>query len=259
LPIALTRDVSPNMGRCELTYLPRVAIDLDLAREQHRQYRQALTDLGCEVVNLSAARELPDAVFIEDTTIVVDEVAIVTRPGAASRRAETASVTAKLGEYRPVKLIEPPGTVDGGDVLQAGRTIYVGLSGRTDKYGARQLRDVLTPHGYQVKAVEVRGCLHLKSAVTQVAVGTLLINPAWVDRAAFDGLSFIEVDPAEPFAGNGLLVGTTVIYPNSFPLTCERLRDRGMGVLTVDISELQKAEGGVTCCSIILNSAKVRV
>ena len=252
--IAITRGVSLSIGRCELTHLPREPIDLERARAQHRRYEEALASLGCEIHRLPAEPTMPDSVFVEDTAVVLDELAIITRPGAASRRPETAAVAEALRPYRRLFRIEPPGTLDGGDVLRIGKMVFVGLSRRTDRAGIEQLRDLLDPFGYAVKGVRVKGCLHLKSAVTQVAEETLLINPAWVNAGAFGAMELIEVDPSEPFAANALLVGETAVYPAAYPRTVERLGAHGIRVRIIDISELAKAEGGVTCCSLIFDA-----
>jgi dimethylargininase len=192
-------------------------------------------------------------VFIEDTASVLDELAIIARPGAESRRSETTAVAETLRAFRRLFYIEPPGTLDGGDVLRLGRTVYVGLSSRSNRAGFEQVRRWLTPYGYAVKAVEVSGCLHLKSAVTPVGENTLLINRAWVDAGAFGDVVLIDVDPSEPFGGNALLVSETVIYPSGYPRTHRRLQEHGLTIEAVDVSELGKAEGGVTCCSLIFS------
>jgi dimethylargininase len=255
---AITRDVSRTLGACELSYVERTPIDVDRAQRQHRAYQAALTSLGCRVIALPAEHELPDAVFVEDVALVFDEIAIRTRPGAASRRPEVASVANALASYRTMRSIEAPGTIDGGDVLRIGRTIYVGRSARSNAAAVEQLQAIvgpsaLGPRGYAVQPVSTRGCLHLKSAVTEVADGVVLINPEWVDRAVFARFRRIEIDPDEPHAANGLRVGGGLIYPTSFPRTTRRLADAGVAVTTVDVSELQKAEGAVTCCSILFN------
>jgi dimethylargininase len=253
--IAITREVSLSIGRCELTHLAREAIDVELARVQHRQYEACLAALGCQIHRLPPEPELPDAVFVEDMALVLDELAIITRPGADSRRPETRSVAQALASYRRLAYIEAPGTLDGGDVLRIGQTLWVGLSGRSNPAGMEQMRAWLAPLGYSVRGVPVNGCLHLKSAVTQVARNTLLINPAWVDASAWGPMNLIEVDPSEPFAANALLVGESVVYPAAYPATRRRLEERGIPVRLVDVSELGKAEGGVTCCSVIFTSA----
>lgn len=253
--IAITREVSPRIAECELTHLAREPINLERARAQHRQYEQLLVELGCKLIRLPAEPELPDSVFVEDTAIVLDELAVITRPGAESRRAETSSVADVLKRYRKLFYIESPGTLDGGDVLHVGKTLYVGQSKRSNREGIEQLRRILAPFGYSVTAVALHDCLHLKSAVTQVASNTLLINRAWADARAFDSYRLIEVDPSEPFAANSLLIGNTVIYPEAFLKTRKRLEAQDIKVRAVDASELAKAEGGVTCCSLIFSGA----
>jgi len=248
------REVSPSLGRCELTFLAREAIDLDRARAQHRALEQALETLGCVIERLPAQPDLPDSVFVEDTVVVLDEVAVVTRPGAASRRAETASVAHALARHRPLVAIEAPGTLDGGDVMRLGRRVFVGRSSRTNEAGTLALRSALGGFGYSVTAAPVAGCLHLKSAITEVASETVLLNPEWVDAALFPGVTVIEVDPDEPYAANAQRVGDALVFPTAFPRTGERLRRAGLRVVTVDLSELAKAEGAVTCCSVVFEA-----
>lgn len=252
--IALVRDVSPALERCELSFQERVSIDLELARRQHRIYVETLSSLGCRVETLPTLPDNPDAVFVEDTAVVVEGVAVITRPGAESRRAEVDSTAAVLARWRKLAYIEAPGTLDGGDVLTVGRTVYVGQTARSNHAGIEQLRGHLKPHGYEVRGVDVKGCLHLKTAATQVGEKTLLINPAFVDKASFPGLDFVETDPAEPPAGNAVRVGTELIYPASFPRTRARLEQAGFRLHAVDMSETEKAEGGVTCCSILFEA-----
>jgi dimethylargininase len=252
MPIAITRAVSPAIGQCELTHLERQPIDVQLAVAQHQRYCDALTSLGCAVLHLPAEPALPDSVFVEDTAIVLDDIAIITRPGAAARRAETASIAQALAPYRRLVFIEVPGLVDGGDVLRLDKTLYVGLSTRSNQAAIDQMRTILTPLGYTVQGVLVEGCLHLKSAVTQVGPQTLLVNPRWVDAESFGDWQGIEVDPAEPYGANALWVQGAVIYPTSYPRTAQRLIAAGIPLVTVEAGELIKAEGAVTCCSLIL-------
>jgi len=253
--LALTRQVSPSIGRCELSYVPRTEISLELARAQHLAYERALAELGCDVVSLQAEPALPDSVFVEDTALVLDELALILRPGADARQPETPSVAKALAEHRELAVIGAPGTVDGGDILRIGRTIYVGSSRRTNAVGIAQVADAVEPFGYRVRPVAVHGCLHLKSAVSQVDPQTLLVNRQWVDVDAFEGLEWIEVSPDEPLAANALLIGDTVVYPACYGRSRARLEERGIVVRAIDVSELQKAEGGVTCCSLIFESA----
>jgi len=252
--IAITREVSPSIGRCELTHLARQPIDVERARAQHRQYEGTLTVLGCEVYRLSATPDLPDSVFIEDVAVVFAELAILTHPGAPSRRSEVPAVAELLENYRKLVAITAPGILDGGDVLRIGKRVWVGLSGRSNRAAVEQMRAILAPFGYLVEGVPVTGCLHLKSAVTQVAEDAVLINPAWVDGALFAGMDVIAVDPAETYGANALLIGADVVYPTAYPRTRERLEQGGISVHAVDVSELAKAEGAVTCCSLIFEA-----
>ena len=217
--IALTRAVSDSIGDCELTHVARQPIDPAVARAQHAAYEGALEAAGCAVVRIEPASGLPDAVFVEDAAVVVGEMAIITRPGAASRRAETTAVAEALRPYRELRVIEPPGTIDGGDVLVAGRQVFIGRSSRTNAAAVEQVRALLSPYGYTVRAVEVSGALHLKSAVTALADDRLLINPSWAPRQAFDGFDLVDVDAAEPHAANVVHAGDDLIYPAAFPRT----------------------------------------
>jgi len=249
--IAITRPVSQAIERCELTNLERVPIDFQRAIAQHHAYEETLQSLGVEVLALPEEPDLPDAVFVEDAAVVLDECAIITRPGADSRKPETESVSKALAPYRTLYTIQAPGTVDGGDVLVVGNRIWVGLSTRSNPSAIEQMQAFVKTYGYTVKGVPVSGCLHLKSAVTQVAEDTLLLNPAWVDRAAFPGMKFIEVDPSEAYAANTLMVGETILYQPAYPKTRLRLEEAGIHARLVDQSELAKAEGALTCCSLI--------
>ena len=251
--IAITRQVSPAINRCELTHLPREPIDYDRACAQHGQYEEALRSLGFQVISLPAEPALPDSVFVEDVALVLDECAVMLNPGAASRRAEAPAVEAALVPYREIFHIRPPATIDGGDILPLGRTIAIGLSGRTTEGAIQQLGAILAPYHYHVRGVKVSGCLHLKSAVTQVSGDTLLINPEWVSREDFPGMEFIEVDPSEPYAANAVLVDNTLIYPSSFPRTQAKLEAAGTRMVIVAADELARAEGAVTCCSLLFD------
>jgi dimethylargininase len=256
--IALTRSVAPSIVNCELTHLKRKAIDLARAAEQHDVYEKALIAAGCTIQRLPSLPDLPDSVFVEDTAVLLPELAIIARPGAESRRFEVTSVADALRPHRPLAFIESPGTLDGGDVLPIGSTIYVGESTRTNAEGIRQLGELTSSYGYSVRPVRVSGCLHLKSAVTRVAEDVILLNSAWVDSSSFSGLHQIEIHPGEPFAANALLIGENVIYPATFTETRQRLEQNGINVHLVESDELQKAEGAVTCCSILIPTAARR-
>ena len=248
--VALTRAVSDSIAACELTHLSREPIDVMRARSQHRAYERALEQAGCRIVRAVPAHDLPDAVFVEDTAVVVDEVAIVTRPGAESRRAETAGIADLVRHYRDVRYIDPPGTIDGGDVLFCGRRAFVGRTSRTNSEGIGQIRAMLEPLGYSVSAVEVRGCLHLKSAATALSENQLLVNPDWVSCDDFRGFELLPVDSREPNAANILQICDQFIYSAAFPRT-RALLERRFDLTVLDVSELAKAEGAVTCCSIV--------
>jgi len=254
---AITRAVSPSMNDCQLAFVERQPIDIGKAIAQHDRYEACLRSLGIAVVSLPAVPELPDAVFVEDPAIVLDEVAIMTRMGAESRRGESASLAEAVGRFRPLRWIAEPGTLEGGDVVRIGRTLFVGRSARSNDAGIAQLARELAPLGYAVRAVEMRGCLHLKSACTYLGRDTLLANRDWVDLGGMDragGLSHIEVAPGEAAAADALAIGDTVIIPASFPETARTLERAGWRVLPIDVSELQKAEAGVTCMSLIFNA-----
>lgn len=253
--IAITRAVSRALEHCELTHQPRRPIDLALARRQHSAYEQALRETGCEVRQLPERPDHPDSVFVEDVAIVLDELAVITRLGAESRRGEVASMAEALDGLREIARIEPPGTLDGGDVLQLERVLYVGASERSNAEGIAQLSRLLAPFDYRVVAVPLRRCLHLKSAVTQVSPGQVLLNPDWVDARCFPGWEPIAIEPTEPHAANALRIGDAVIHPASCPRTAEKLHGLGVDVRSVDVSELEKAEGAVTCCSVIVSMA----
>ena len=201
---AITREVSPALADGERSFVPRVPIDLGRARDQHATYCAALESLGCEVIRLPAEPGLPDSVFVEDVALAFDELAVATRPGAASRRDEGAGVVGALARYRPMARIDAPGTLDGGDVLRIGKRV--------------------------------------------------LVNPDWVDVACFAGCTVIEVDPHEPHAANALRIGDALLFPDQFPGTQGRLAAHGIRGLALDLYELQKAEGAVTCCSIVFRT-----
>lgn len=254
---AVTREVSRAIVRCELTHLARRPIDLERARAQHRAYERVLERLGARVERLEEAPELPDSVFVEDTALVLDEIALLLRPGAPSRRGETGGVARALERHRahrPLARLEGPGTVDGGDVLRLGRTLWVGRSSRTDAAGVAALAAAVAPHGYRVEEVAVGGCLHLKSAATAIADDMLLVQPAWIDVSRFGGLRTVEVDAREPYGANALRVGDRLLYAAAFPATADRLRRLGFALEPVELDELAKAEGAVTCCSLVFEA-----
>jgi dimethylargininase len=247
--IAITRALPASINRCELTYHDRVPIDLARARAQHAEYQRVLARHGYEVIELAEEPELPDSVFVEDAAVVIDECAIITRPGAASRRGEIPSIRDALARFRELHEIREPGTLDGGDVLRLGRRMFVGLSTRTNQDGIEQLRNIVRPYDYEVVAVEVRGSLHLKSAVTEVADDLLVIDTEVIDPAIF-GARYIEVAAN---AANMLRVNGGVLCPPTAVSAVAQLEAKGVRVEVVDNSELAKAEGGLTCCSLLFD------
>jgi dimethylargininase len=252
---AITRAVGPSLGDCELTWLPREPIDIANAIAQHDAYERALAELGVHVVSLPALPDHPDAVFVEDPALVLDEVAVITAMGVASRRGERDSLAAALEGFRPVIRMRETACLEGGDVMRVGRNLYVGLSARTSAEGVAQLADILAPFGYNVQLVEMRDCLHLKSACSFIGDGTVLLNRAWLDSFALREYRLIDVAPGEPSGANALRVGGTVLMPDAFPATATRLREAGFQVKALDLSELLKAESGVTCSSLLFESA----
>ncbi len=251
MPIAITRTVSPGMGNCELEYFTRQPIDIALAGRQHRRYEECLEELGARLISLSAQPDLPDSVFVEDPAVVVDEIAILARMGVESRRAEAASLAEALSPFRPLRRLQAPATLEGGDVIRVGRTLFVGLSHRTNREGLRQLAAHVEPLGYSVRPVVVTGCLHLKSACCWLGDGAMLINRARVDTAAFDQFRLLDVAPEEPWAANVLPLGGTVLCSAAFPATRAILERAAYCSRALDISELAKAEGALTCSSLI--------
>ncbi len=251
---AITRTVSPSLTSCELSFIERRPIDLEKARQQHRAYEKLLEELGTRVISLPAEPCLPDSMFVEDPAVVFDEFAVIMPLGTASRRPEAVSLAQALAKFRKLEYVTLPGLMEGGDILRVGRKLFAGLSSRTNAEGIRQLQTILRPHGYEVIAVPVTGCLHLKSAVTYLGGGTLLANRAWFDPAPLAGYQWIDVAPEEPHAANALALGGKVIFPVSFPRTGALLEARGFHVAPLDISELQKAESGLTCSSLLFDA-----
>lgn len=251
---AITRKVSSALANCELSFIPRQPIDLEKARAQHRAYEDLLDKLGARVVSLPEEPELPDSMFVEDPAIVFDEVAVICSLGTETRRKEAPSLATALEKYRKLEYVKLPGTLEGGDVLRAGKKVFVGVTRRSNPEGIRQLAVIAGRFGHELTAVPVTGCLHLKSAVTYLGHNTLLANRAWFDERRMPGFEWVDVDPAEPHAGNALVAGETVIFPTSFPKTRERIEARGLKVVSLDISELQKAESALTCSSLLFEA-----
>jgi dimethylargininase len=250
--LAITRDVSASLARCELTFLAREPIDLGRARRQHAAYAELLRALGLQLIELPSDPDLPDCCFVEDVAVVLDEAALLTMPGAASRRAERSAVEAALAPLRRMERVELPATLEGGDVLRVGRRLFVGRSGRTNEAGVARLRAFAAPFGYAVVPVEVTGCLHLKSAVTALDDSRVLVDPARIDARQLAGLERVEVAGDEPGAANVLAVNGVVAAHPGFPRTLERVAALGYDVRLLDVSEFLKAEAALTCKSLLL-------
>lgn len=250
--IALTHVVSPNIDKCELSFLDRSPINYNQAVRQHEQYCALLRDCGLlQVVELSVNRSYPDSTFIEDTAVVVDELAVMASMGVESRRGEVRNVESVLASYRDISHIQLPATLEGGDVLRIEKRTFVGISPRTNIAGFESIKEILEPFGYEVIPVAVNGCLHLKSACIAVDDRTLLVNPRWLDLQPLSDFRIIPVPEDEPAAVNSLRINNTICMHSGFPKTAELLFNLGFSLKTIDISELLKAEAGMTCSSII--------
>jgi dimethylargininase len=252
---AITRAVSSALVNCELSFIDRKPIDMERARAQHHDYEKLLAKLGARVISLAEEPELPDSMFVEDPAIVLDEIAVICPLGTETRRKEAPSLAAALEKFRKLAHVRLPGMLEGGDVLRIGRKLFVGLTQRSNPEGIRQLAVLAGAYGYDVTAVPVTGCLHLKSAVTYLGKNTLLANRAWFDWKRLEGFDWIDVNAEEPHAGNALTINDAVVFPASFPLTAAQMKEKGFRLELLDISELQKAESGLTCSSLLFEAA----
>jgi dimethylargininase len=249
--IAITRKPSPLLERGERTHIGRDAIDFDRALAEHDAYRAALGELGAEVIRLDDADEFADGVFVEDTALVLDEAAIMMRPGAESRRAEVRGIGMELEKYRQLFVLAAPSTIDGGDIVVVGKKILVGHSARTNAAGIASLAYSTQRFGYSVRGVRMDGCLHLKSGCTALPDGRVLINRSWINTADVADFDLVDVPGEEPWGGDVAFIGETVIAAAAYPRTIENLEGHGYAVKPVEVSEFAKAEGGVTCMSLI--------
>lgn len=253
---AILRAASPALARCRLEYRQREPIQVEVAIRQQRDYAEALRAAGVRVVELPALAAHPDAPFVEDAAVVLDELAVLARMGAAGRQPEVAPLAEVLADYLPLHQVDPPGTLEGGDVLRVGRRLLVGISSRTNAQGAAQLGAIAGKFGYAVTTVPVTGCLHLKTAVTHIGSRTLLVNRDWVDVRALSGFELHPVPEDEPWAANTLTVNGWVLVAASAPRTRAALAARGLPTVAVDISEFEKAEAGLTCLSLLFESSE---
>jgi len=219
---------------------------------QHAAYADALRALGLEIEVLDPLPGFPDAYFVEDVAVVVPELAVVARPGAPSRRGEADAIVPVLARYRELARLEYPATLDGGDVLIAGRTVFIGLSARTNETGAEQLAGLLEPHGYRSQTVPVAAGLHLKSSVSWLGGETLLVSKRFADRPELRAFRHIVVDESEEPACNSLLMNGTLLTPAGFPKTRRQLDESGLPVVELDLTEPRRMDGGLTCMSLRL-------
>jgi len=252
---AFTRAVSPRISECELTFIDRQPINFERAVQQHQPYEEMLRSLGVGVLQLPADDQCPDSCFLEDTALVLDEIAVLTRPGSDARRAEVAGVAPAIRKHREIVQIEAPATLEGGDVLRIGRDLFVGVTTRTTSEGIEALRKHVEPFGYRVLPVVVPGALHLKSVCTALDEGTILADATRVDLLPLSKYEVIQVPAEEWMAANILLVNGRVCLHSGFRKTIGLLQQRGIEVRTVDISEFLKAEAGLTCMSLIFEIA----
>jgi dimethylargininase len=252
--VAMTRGVSSSIGDCQLTHLTRQEIDVDKAISQHQAYEECLRQVGIHVISLPVKPDLPDSVFVEDPAIVLDELALIGRMGAVKRRGEAESLMPVLSAVRPLRFIDPPATLEGGDRVRIGRTLFVGVSSRTNMSGVEQLRDILRPYDYEVKSVKVTGCLHLTTGCSYLGDHTLIMNTEWIDVNVFKDYNIIHTPPEEPWGANTIVLGEGVLLVSaSFPRTRALLEERGFEVRVSNISELEKAEAGLSCMSLIFD------
>ncbi len=246
---AITRLPGENFAQ-GISTSPLGKPDYALMLQQHEQYVELLRALGLQVSVLAPLPAYPDAYFVEDVAVVIPETAVITRPGAAARRGEERHIEVELSRRRPIKRITAPGALDGGDVLQAGRAFFIGISERTNRAGAQQLGDLLAVHGYTWTAVSVAAGLHLKSSINYIGRNTMLVTPDFAEHPALWGYEKIVLDAAEAPAANTLLINNQLIMPQGFPKTRQQLLGLGLPIHELDVSEAQKMDGGLTCMSL---------
>ncbi|MDT8400524.1 MAG: arginine deiminase family protein [Bacteroidales bacterium] len=225
--------------------------DYELALRQHSDYARALQICGLETIVLEADENYPDSVFVEDTALLTPECAIITRPGAVSRRGETESIRSVIEEYFiAVYEVSAPGTVEAGDIMMVGSHFYIGLSERTNREGAEQLISFLEHHGMTGSRVELKDVLHLKTGVSYLENNTLLAAGEFHAKKEFQGFNIIDIDPSESYAANCIWVNDNVLVPSGYPRTAQYIRDAGFNIIEIDVSEFRKLDGGLSCLSL---------
>jgi dimethylargininase len=218
--------------------------------KQHEEYIKTLRSLGLELIVLDALPDYADAYFVEDTAVVTPDVAIITNPGVEDRKGEEDTIERALATYRKTVRIHAPGTVDGGDVLMVGPHFFIGISERTNREGAEQLSRIFEEYGNIWTTVLVEAGLHLKSSVNYIGKNTLLITERFAGRNEFKQYDKIIVDKTEEYAANTLMINNSLITPKGFPKTMKKLEATGLDIIELDVSEVRKMDGGLTCMSL---------
>ena len=246
---AIVREPAANFGQ-GLTTVDLGAPDFERCRQQHGAYVAALRELGLDVEVLPADPGHPDAHFVEDVAVVTPEVAVITRPGAQSRRGEVDAIARRLERHRPLRRIDSPGTLDGGDVLMVGRRCFVGRSARTNDAGIAQLASILADHGYRTTAVDVGAGLHLKSDLNLVTEDTLVATADLSGRPELADFKVIVVPEDERYAANVVRINDALLMPAGYPATRRLLAPTGLQIIELETSELRRMDGGLTCLSL---------
>ncbi len=255
MPIrAIVREVADTFQWATVATPPEVPISVRLAKEQHRAYVQALRDAGVEVMVLPADDRFPDCCFVEDCALLVGRTALITNIGISTRRGEEATIAAALqGEVR-IERMESPATLDGGDCLVVGHKIYVGLYNRTNAEGAKRVREVFEPMGYTVVPVPLHGGLHLKSACSYAGEGRILLAEYTIPPDVFRGVEIITVPGAEAYAANCVSIASKILMSDGYPTARRMIEAAGFEVIALDTSEIRKADGALTCLSVLIRS-----
>ena len=247
---AIARKPGPNFAQGITTALNEESPKYEILVSQHEEYITTLKSIGLKVILLDALPDHPDAYFVEDTAVVATEVAVITNPGADARKGEEKTIAPILSRYRKTERIRPPGTADGGDVLQVDRHFFIGLSERTNPEGADQLSHILGKYGYTCTIMTAGEGLHLKSSVNYVGKNMLLITEDFAENVQFEGYDTLIVNNEESYAANTLFVNDHLLVPRGYPDTRKKLEVLGFKIIELDTSEVRKMDGGVTCMSI---------
>jgi len=246
---AIVRIVADTYDQCVTKQSE--SIDVALAKEQHAKYCSELERIGLQLIRIEADNNLPDCCFVEDAAIVVDNIAIITHPGAESRRKETEAVEKVISKFKTIHRVVSPATIDGGDVLKIGMKIFIGLSERTTQYAIDQVAEIIRPRGYEVIAVPIHHTLHLKSVVTALSDSQIIISAGHLDETTFEGFRKIVVPHEESYAANCLSVNNTIFIPAGYPITKSLIEGMGFSTIELENSEFKKGDGALTCMSIL--------